>query len=56
MIDRVEDRRIRIGLSLRALAKELEVSPSLLSLVLNGTARVKRGIYGSTYCSSDPQD
>jgi len=36
MLSKIKARQEYIGLSLRSLSKELEVSPTLLSLVLNG--------------------
>ena len=36
MLEKVDYRRISLGLSVRQLAKQLEVSPSLLSMALNG--------------------
>ena len=44
MLTKIRTRQEYLGLSLRNLASQLEVSPTLLSLVLNGKRKPSKGI------------
>ena len=45
MLSKIRSRQEYIGLSLRSLSKELEVSPTLLSLVLNGKCELSKPMW-----------
>ena len=44
MLQQVDLRRISLGLSVRQLAKQLDIAPSLLSMVLNGKKEASKNL------------
>ena len=44
MLTKIRSRQENLGLSLRGLAKQLEVSPTLLSLVLSGKRKPSKAL------------
>lgn len=44
MLAKLEQRKDRLGISLRSLAAELGISPTLLSLVMNGRRKPSKGL------------